>query len=213
MSAPTMTRHTLAPLAARRLLHGITAWGLALALPAFAQGQEIEAAPPAEIPTPVKVIKELTVEGLVTQVLEKGWEIIYPAPLAKVAGVPTGARAKELIAQRGSSLDDMGRSVQVILDPAADPKAPKPLHLFFSAGKKTGNLQETFEFRAGPGGELELALATRLETDEKGRVVRGSGVPPRPDIKAPEVQERFRRELDFWLKGKGRRFPAGQAAP
>ena len=64
---------------------------------------------------------------------------------------------------------------------------------------------EYYTFITSLDGELVKALETHSKRDEKGQGVRGSAIDIPQDLKAKEIRDRYKHELEFWLDGKYRK--------
>ncbi len=70
-------------------------------------------------------------------------------------------------------------------------------------------------FKADQKGKLLLAVHTLVKRDEKKQAIRGSGKATTLDVTSPAVQREFKKELDFWLSGKYKKYlkPATKDVP
>lgn len=67
-----------------------------------------------------------------------------------------------------------------------------------------------FFFLVGIDGVLMESGSGEVSLDEKGKAIPGAVPSPfkTMDIEAPEIRKRFQREIDFWIKGIGRKAAA-----
>jgi hypothetical protein len=68
-----------------------------------------------------------------------------------------------------------------------------------------------FFFKMDLDGTLRSAIRTKGRR-KSGKPVRGSGIKEDLDIHSPDVQARFKKELDFWLSGAYRKYMKPKAA-
>ncbi len=161
--------------------------------------------PPVE-----KKIKEITFHQFIQNMLETGADYSFDAGRSGFLEVPSGAPSKT--AESDENSDNFTRSSYLVLNPSAE--KPEPLCVVFHAGKEDlPNREEAgYYFRLTPGGVLEKAFKSQIKLDEKGEAVLGSGVVTPKDISSVEIKERFKHELNFWLKGMYRLSPEEIAA-
>jgi hypothetical protein len=68
-----------------------------------------------------------------------------------------------------------------------------------------------YQYRIAHDGTLLAAIKTTVKR-ANGKPVRGSGIKEDLDIHSPDVQARFKKELDFWLSGTYRKYMKPKAA-
>jgi hypothetical protein len=61
-------------------------------------------------------------------------------------------------------------------------------------------------FKADRDGKLLLAVHTVIKRDDNKQPIRGSGKATPLDVTSPAVQRDFKKELDFWLSGKYKKY-------
>lgn len=66
-------------------------------------------------------------------------------------------------------------------------------------------------FKTSLDGKLMSAIQVNSRVDENGKPVRGSGVKSDLDVTSPDIQKAFKKELDFWLSGKYRKYLKAKA--
>lgn len=98
-------------------------------------------------------------------------------------------------------------------DSGADDKKPTCMYLMkVTEGKSVKDHQW---FRVNLDGKLEKVVTSRVQKDESGAVVRGSGVTIQDDMDSPTVQKTFAaemREVKIWLKAQ-KKLAAKKASP
>ncbi|MBI4677311.1 MAG: hypothetical protein HY748_06985 [Elusimicrobia bacterium] len=107
--------------------------------------------------------------------------------------------------------DNLARSFDVLIEKLPDNGGIRPVSLVLIASKQTSSALQGELFRLKPDGTLEKAIRTMGKLDEKGDGIPGSAV--NVDLDPDEAQRLLKRELDFWLKGKGlKKKPAAEVA-
>lgn len=165
--------------------------------------------------TPDVNASELGVDALVADILTSGSEKSYHEGISGLLGLPLGAKAKRKTVQRKESADGLLRCVDVLLDPSTT--TPRVMHLVLRSDWKDIAKGEgkTLYLRLNGHGVLEKAFESPGKIDTQGRDIRGSGVGKTIDldIRAPQTKLLLQRELDFWLKGIGRKpkLPAAES--
>lgn len=176
------------------MLYRVLVTSLSIALiPAFCKG--------AEKPAPKPKAKAPALGRIIKRIMAEGWEIVLPPAKESIrgfAGFPEGAKAYGDDAAADQAADGASRSFVVVMDPSTTTARASGILLRRLKTQESG-AQEGHIFRATVIGELKQA-------------VRGSRTARTHDfefmdlnVSTPTVKADFRNEMDFWLKGKGRK--------
>lgn len=146
-------------------------------------------------------------EVLIAEVLASGSEEIYSEGISGLLGVPPGTKAKRTAITRKETNDGLLRAFDILVDPSTTSMRTLCLvsrSIWKDVARSEGG---TLLLRLSPQGVLERALETRSKYDTQGRQIQGWGVGKTVnlDINLPATKLLLQRELDFWLKGIGRK--------
>lgn len=161
--------------------------------------------------------KGLTLERLTQQVMDEGFEgDTICNECSDLDGTPEGLKCYGFDHPASDSEDKRIRKFLVLLDPSTTTIRAKALCVastLHGVGAQDGYAFTRFLLR--PDGLLRAAQMAKGKLDEKGKTIPGSAVGNITglDIKAPDTKKQLRRELDFWLKGKGKKKRPEKAGP
>lgn len=148
-----------------------------------------------------KVVKGKSLAKFVKEVMDEGWEREdhhSVDSLFTVLGFPPEASSYGIDESSDTANDNKYRLLEVVMDPSTT--TARVLGLYVQATLLSGNADEFSEsmvYRVAPDGTLEKAVL--------GRKTRGEDPKLETVEITPEVKAQFKREMDFWLKGKGRK--------
>ncbi len=105
--------------------------------------------------------------------------------------------------------DDHRRYMAVILDRSTETVKVMHVEFFVAFKDKPARKEKNIYFLVSPAGELLESGFAFGPLNEKGKAVSGPALTwfENMEIKSPETRALFRREMDFWLKGIGRKQP------
>lgn len=98
----------------------------------------------------------------------------------------------------------------MILDPSTGTLRATHVELFVAEKDRPARKEKSIEILVSTTGALLEAGFTFGPLDEKGRWIPGPALADftNLDITSPETRAIFQRELDFWVKGIGRKPPS-----
>ena len=145
----------------------------------------------------------MSLKQLIQRLVADGTDVPVGPNMGKFLGFPNGADSKYEQVEPDDTTDGLQHNVKVVLDRSTE-GSEKPVCLIV-IGARLGPETSSNYFRLTLEGKPALAFRFSGRNDENGRAVRGSGVKTDLDLNDPEVKASLQRELDFWLKGKGRK--------
>ncbi len=144
--------------------------------------------------------KTVTLNDLMQKVISGGETGQLPGPIADSISVPKGVPYRGVGVYMDQATDGLDHAVRVLIEKSSDSAAVKPLVLVFQTGRKWPGNAEFNWFHASLDGRLKNASFTHGKRDEQGKIIKGSGGRVEQDINSPEIKDRFKHELDLWLK-------------
>jgi hypothetical protein len=135
---------------------------------------------------------------------------ICPDIVGKLIDIPSNQDVRSLDIPNELTTDNLYHGTSIAVDESANP--PKALKLIFSTTHSWDDNSEDYHFKTNLNGKLEKVVSIFGKINPAGESVKGSGQVSEKDITSPEIKERFRHELDFWLKGAYRKKAAKPAA-
>ncbi len=171
-----------------------------LLLPRFVNGAE---------PSVSKSSAPITLSSAIQKLLALG-ETGKFVGITRFPRIQKNSPIKEEWAKPKVSEDGHRRSFSVLLERSTE--TPKATHVEFLVTQKdreARTAQQFYLLASTAGALLEAGFAIG-PLDEKGRLIPGPSLAPFKylDITSPETRALFQRELDFWLKGVGRKSPS-----
>ena len=144
-----------------------------------------------------------TLDRLVDRAVTEGEDSLLPAAAAEpTLGLPKkDFDVKQFEAPKGDCADSKYRLFSVLVDKDGS----KLGNLWFFVRYQWPGNSETHNFLSTVEGELLKASRVRGKRNQDGNVIEGSGSLVDLDIDSAEVKAKFKKELDFWVKGKGRK--------
>lgn len=144
--------------------------------------------------------KTVTLADLIQKVISGGETGQLPGPIADSISVPKGVPYRGVGVYMDQATDGMDHTVRVLMERLPNSSAVKPLVLVFQTGRKWSRNAEQYWFHASLDGKLENASFTHGKRDEQDKAIKGSGGRVDQDINSPEIKDRFKHELDLWLR-------------
>lgn len=151
----------------------------------------VNAALRAERPSPI--------DGLILGLLSGGMDTVFPDDLAPLIGLPQRTPTKRQVVERSGTEDGSLRFADLSLDISRPPSRPTAIYLVAKKSDKKTRANETLILRLSLKGVLEKGVIQRSVPGK------APGKAEKLDPKAPEAARMVKRELDFWLKGVGRK--------
>ncbi|MBI4676627.1 MAG: hypothetical protein HY748_03510 [Elusimicrobia bacterium] len=165
------------------------------------QARRVQAPGGSGVPAP------LDLPSLTRSTLGKGarmpFERKFGRNLALSFGIPVEGMTAFEIAEAHVTEDHRQRAFALLLDPEGGSAASIML-MAVEWSLPTGDKGDLY-LHLTPGGDLRLGLHCRGKIDEYGAYVKGTCVLQRLDPDAEETKTLLQREMDFWLKGIGRK--------
>lgn len=174
------------------MLNRLLVISLSIALiPAFCKG--------AEKVAPKSKSKGPTIAQFINKVMAEGWEGDLSDQDARgLLGFPADTKVYGTDAKPQDADDEASRRFMVVLDSSTTTVRAQGALMRMSKKRAEGNY-EGAAFRLLPDGQLERALTMR------GTGVSGEAEFEDVDINSPSAKAAFQREMNFWLKGTGRK--------
>lgn len=144
-------------------------------------------------------------DGLISRTLAAGKKRNLGPFASRVIDLSPGVPFfNETVASKESA-DGLDHDFRVMIDASTD--TPKPLCLLLSTRQKFESTKkvEFIYFRLSLSGRPEKFARITGRIDDKGKEVKGSAVTEAMDHKSPAAQKLVQAELDFWVKGVGRK--------
>lgn len=123
--------------------------------------------------------------------------------LALTPNAPSKAFTVDTLARSGDRQPE--KLCKLVLEAATATDKPTPTCLVVTDGFIGADTSVTNHYKVGLDGKLLAAIRLTGKMSD-GKPVRGSGVKTDLDINSPEVQSSFKKELDFWLSGKYKKY-------
>lgn len=123
--------------------------------------------------------------------------------LALPPNAPSKAYVVDTLARQNDRQPE--KLCKLVLEKSESTDKLTPMCLVLIDGYTGEESSEIFHYKVGLDGKL-LAAIRLTGKNSDGKPVRGSGVKTDLDINSPEVQASFKRELDFWLSGKYKKY-------
>ncbi len=142
----------------------------------------------------------ITLDSLIQKVVADGYYGELPDRIARSVNIPDNAPYRGVGVTSDQATDGMGRYFKVLLEKVSGSDEVKPLGLELDTAHRWPGNAEHYVFHASLDGKLENASFIGGKIDEQGKVVKGSGQCVEKDINSPEIKDRFKHELDLWLK-------------
>jgi len=139
------------------------------------------------------VVNAATLKDQIKIALERGELSSFTTDIADHMGIERGLPYRALETQS----DNTFRDFNVII------KDDKALCVILMVSSDTATSSSGIVYRMNLKGELEKVFTETGRFDLEHRPIRGSGVITDLEL-TPEVKRAFKRELDFWLKGRDR---------
>lgn len=151
-----------------------------------------------------------TFESVIQRVTTQGENGRFEG-ITRFLRIAKGSPTKEEWAFPKVTEDRHRRAFNVIFDRSTETLKAAHVELFVGKKDKPARKEQELFFLVGLNGALlEAGYAFGL-LDNKGKVILGPALAPfqHLDIKSAETRSLFQQELDFWIKGVGRKPPAG----
>jgi len=167
---------------------------------------------PADAAAP-KTKKPLTVDGLVKKAVKNGDDSKLPAVIAaRTLGLAKKDYvSKALEAQPEEAQDGLHRLFSVLYEEVERGQPPVPVYLAWAVQDK--ELRELSSYLTDLDGKLKKATRLEARTDGEGDAGKGLGVVTNLELGSDEVKKAFKKELDFWFRGSGRKKKATSPPP
>lgn len=176
---------------------GILALIMAAVLPAC--GTEVKVSSAAGKPIGAGAVKKF-----VAMVLEEGAAESLPPALRAAYELPDGLDGRVLQVFPEDAADGLLHAFNALVEDS-DPAVVRRLILLTRKQPPDGRKTEFHAFICTPDGALLKVVRSAWSYDAEGQVVGKSGAHKLLDISAPATRERFRRELNFWIRGRYRK--------
>ncbi len=120
------------------------------------------------------------------------------------SGLPKGSPVRGAVAKPEGTADGRQRNIQAVFLSTESPRVNQVVLQAMEKNFKKGEGRvETF--RLNSAGILERATLFETKMDEAGIPVPGTDRVSQLDLDARKTKKALRRELDFWLRGVGRK--------
>lgn len=152
--------------------------------------------------------KAPTLQQITKRALDEGGEA-DSTNCWKLIGIPKPAKSYVLEAL-GEETEDGRSHVFAVVTSTTTLKAVSLCFSVLDMGRPARDDIEFIDYSATPAGALQDARRAVGKLDEAGQVIKNSQVLTSFDIKDSAIKANYQRELDFWLKGKGRKKKAAK---
>ena len=175
-----------------------------LLLPQFVNGGE---------PSVLKSSAPPTMESAIQRLLAQG-EAGKSAGITRFPRIQKNSPIKEEWSFSKASTDGHLRGFWAFLDRSTETLKAAHVEFFVAHKDRSARKEQQIYLLVSTTGALLEAGYSFGPLDEKGRIIPGPSLTPFQyyDITSPETRALFQRELDFWVKGIGRK-PKAAAAP
>lgn len=156
---------------------------------------------------PVVCLAGESLERLTAKVIKTGEPLnLWENAIADNLKIPKGVSGRTVEIPEQKSEDGAYRLCAVGLE--GDDDSPKPAFIVFNWILKSPGESESFYVATDLKGQAKNGFVMTGKFEE-GKPVRGSAVTRILELDSPELKRRLGRELDFWLKGRGRKKGGG----
>lgn len=144
------------------------------------------------------------VNKFVAMVLEEGMSESFPPALSAAYQLPEGLDGRILQVFPEDAADGLLHAFNALVEDA-EPTVVRRLILLTRKQPPDGKTTEFYAFICSPDGTLLKAVRSAWRNDSGGEAMETPGAHKLLDLAAPATRARFRRELDFWIKGRYRK--------
>ena len=144
--------------------------------------------------------KTITLDTLIQNVIAGGRYGELPDRIANSIKIPENTPYRGVRVSADQTTDGMNHNFKVLLEKTPDSGEVKPVGLELDNTRKWPGNSEIYWLHASLDGKLENASYIHGKTDEQGSAVKGSGDFVEKDVNSSEIKDRFKHELDLWLK-------------
>ncbi len=144
--------------------------------------------------------KTVTLDSFIQKVLASGRYGELPERIANSIKIPENAPYRGLRLTADQTSDEMNHNFKVLLEKTSGSNRVKPVGLELDTIYKWPGNHEGYLLHVSLDGKLENASYIHGKTDAQGNSVKGSGRFVDKDINSSEIKDRFKHELDLWLK-------------
>ncbi len=148
----------------------------------------------------------VTFESILRRVTAQGKDKNFEG-LKRFPQIPKGSPTKVEWGFSKDAEDGHRRLFSVILDRSTETPKAAYVELYVEHKDMPARKVQSFYFLLGLYGSLKECGTTEGPLDEKGKMIPNAAFSPfrSLEIKSPEARALFQRELDFWVKGVGRK--------
>ena len=170
-----------------------------LLIPRFVNGAE---------PNILKSSAPATLESAIQRLLAQG-EAGKFVGITRFPRIENNSPIKEEWAFPKASEDRNRRSFSAILDRSTETQKATHVEFFVTQKDRPAQKEQQFFILVSTTGALLEAGFSLGSLDEKGKWIPGPSLIPFKylDITSPETRALFQREMDFWVRGVGRKAP------
>lgn len=183
-------------------------------LPSFVNGAGLQAAG-KNLGGPIIIsTSTISLGSLIQEVMAEGESKDFGG-ITRFPEIQRGTPVKWRWVSAIETRDSRRRRFSAILNRSTDTVSPAYVELSVEEKDFAASKAPQYYMLVGLDGVLKECGFGLAPLDKNGKLIPGPSLAPfkYQDINSPEVRARFQRELDFWLKGVGRKPPVPAEPP